>query len=86
MAKDIIFEELGREEKILLLRAFDYDVDEKDYILNENGSRIRSKECPNEFLTLKNAALTPGSLEVIDSSPTSISKFLREKIEVNGTD
>ena len=27
MTKTIIFEELGKEERILLLRAFEYDVD-----------------------------------------------------------
>lgn len=81
MAKDIIFEELTKEEKILLLRAFDYDADEEGYILDKNGGRILSEECPNEFLTLENAALIPGSLKVIDGSPTSISKFIREDIE-----
>ncbi len=81
MVKDIIFEELTKEEKLLLLRAFDYDVDEDGYILDKNGGRIKSEECPNEFLTIENAALIPGSLEVIDSSPTSISKFIRENIE-----
>ncbi len=78
MAKEIIFEELGNEERILLLRAFDYDVDEEGCILNTSGARIPSKENPNEFLHVETAALTPGSLEVRDGTSTGISKFIRE--------
>lgn len=78
MAKEIIFEELGKEERTLLLRAFDYDVDQEGCILDVSGARIFSKENPNEFLRVEAAALTPGSLEVRDGTPTSISKFIRE--------
>lgn len=78
MPKQIIFEELGKEERTLLLRAFDYDVDENGNILNASGAKIPSQENPNVFLHVETAALTPGSLEVRDGTPSSISKFLRE--------
>lgn len=81
MPRDITFEELGDKEKILLLRAFDYDVDGEGYIVDKNGSKIPSEECPGEFISLEHGALVPGSLEVIDSSPTSLSKFIRENVE-----
>jgi hypothetical protein len=86
MAQDIQFEELGEQEKILLLRAFDYDVDEAGYILDSNGKRMKSEDAPSEFLHIKTAALIPGSLEVVDGSPVSLSKFIREKMESDGTD
>ena len=86
MLKDIIFEELSEKEKSLLLRAFDYDVDDEKYVIDNDGGRIPSNECPGEFISIENAALTPGSLEVIDSSPTSISKFIRENIEAASDD
>ncbi len=78
MQREIIFEELGKEERTLLLRAFDYDVDDKGNVLNSSGAKIPSQENPEEFLHVETAALTPGSLEVRDGTPSSISKFLRE--------
>lgn len=77
MEKEIIFEELGEKERILLLRAFDYDVDEDGYVLTQSGKRIQSKENPKKFIQAKFAALIPGSLEVIDGTPTAISEYLR---------
>lgn len=79
--QQIIFEELEEKERILLLRAFDYDVDEKGYILDTSGEKIASKESPSKFLHIKTAALMPGSLEIIDGTPTCISEFIRERVE-----
>ena len=81
MPKEIIFEELTKEEKVLILRAFEYDVDSKGNVMNPGGSKIPSKETPNTFLNLDNIALFPGSLNVVESTPASISKFIREKLE-----
>ena len=77
MKKEIIFEELGESERVLLLRAFNYDVDEEGYVLTQNGKKIQSKENPNRFIKAKFAALVPGSLEVIDGTPTILSEYLR---------
>lgn len=82
MPKDIFFDKLGRDETVLLLRAFDYDVDKDGFILSPAGNKIQSEEIPSEFLKLHNVALIPGSLKVIDGSPTSISKFIRERAGV----
>jgi hypothetical protein len=79
MENEIIFEELGEKERILLLRAFDYDVDEEGYVLTKSGKRIQSKENPRKFIQAKFAALVPGSLEVIDGTPTAISEYLRTR-------
>ena len=80
--KKIIFEELSFDERSLLLRAFDYDIDSDGYIIDNTGSKIPSKETPSKFLKVADSTLIPGSLEVIDGTPTSISKFIREKVEV----
>ncbi len=82
MPKKIVFEELSIEERTLLLRAFDYDVDSEGYILDQTGSKIPSEEVPSAFLRVENSTLIPGSLGVIDSTPTSIAKFIRMKVEV----
>jgi len=87
MEKEIVFEELGEKEKVLLLRAFNYDVDNEGYVLTESGKRIQSKENPKKFIQAKFAALIPGSLEVIDGTPTAISEYLRTRGEKkNGDD
>ncbi len=79
MVQGIIFEEFGEKERILLLRAFDYDVDEDGYILTQSRERIRSKENPSRFIEAKFALLAPGSLEIMDGTPTAISEFLIKK-------
>ncbi len=81
MKKDIIFEELGEKERTLLLRAFDFDIDSDGCILNENKRRMMSKENPNHPLNVKFASLMPGSLEIIDGTPTALAKYLRERVE-----
>jgi len=83
MSKNIIFEELTKEERLLLLRAFDYDIDKKGNILTPSKMLIKSKESLDTFLNIDNIALTPGSLEIIEGTPISISKYLREKVEIN---
>ncbi len=81
MVKDIRFEQLDKNGKVLLLETYDYTVDSEGYVLNPSGSKIQSKEIPSKFLKLDDVVLTPGSLEVIEASPTSVSKFIREKME-----
>jgi hypothetical protein len=82
MRHDIRFEELGKPERVLLLRAFDYEVDSEGYILDPNGSRIPSTEIPGLFLHIEKVSLLPGSLKVMDGTPTAISKFIRERMDV----
>ena len=84
MAKqDIIFQELGESERALLLRAYDHDVDDEGFVLNPSGKRIKSEGIPNRYIKANFAALVPGSLKVIDGTPTSISEYLRKRDEEN---
>lgn len=78
MPGEIIFESLNDEEEKILLQAFGYDVDSQGYIIDENGEKMTSEEVPSKKLKTDNSALVPGSLKVIDASPTSLSKFLRQ--------
>ena len=80
MPKEIRFEELNKEERALLLSAFDYSTDKDGFVITPSGSKIPSAEIPGEFLKADNAALIPGSLKVIDGTPTAISQFIREKV------
>ncbi len=80
------FEELGEEEKKLLLRSFSFDVDSEGYIIDrELNERLYSPDTKS-LIKFENAGLIPGSLKIIDTTPLTISKFLREKIDSeNGT-
>ena len=82
MVDQIKFEELSIKERLLLLKAFDYDVDSDGYVLSPTGNRIASNETPYTFLRVENSMLIPSSLEVVDGTPTAISKFIREKVVV----
>ena len=86
MKKELIFDELGRNERTLLLRAFDYDVDSEGDVLDKNGKKIKSNENPNKSIKAEFATLVPGSLEIIDGTPTALAKYLREKIESEDND
>ena len=75
------FEELGIPERTLLLRAFDYDVDEEGLILDENGNFLTSTDNPTKKLKVEEVMLVQGSLKILDGTPTAISKFIRERVE-----
>lgn len=81
MTEQFKFEELQDNEKKVLLSAYDYGVDEDgdivDLLLKE---KIISKRTKAPF-NLKNVALLPGSLKIMDSDPLTISRYLREQIE-----
>ena len=66
---------------IVIVPNDDYDVDDEGFILDSRGSRIPSAEIPSTFLKVDTAFLAPGSLDIYDGSPTSISKFIRERVE-----
>jgi len=83
--REVRFAKLSKKETVLLLSAFDYKVDSEGFVLTPSGAKILSEEIPNEFLTLDTMAITPGSLNIIDGTPASISKFICERrCSVNG--
>ena len=80
------FEELSDEEKKLLLNAFSYDVDDEGFIIDKALNERLFSNDTKRFISFDNAGLVPGSLKIIDTTPLTISKFLREKIDSdNGT-
>jgi hypothetical protein len=83
--REVRFAKLSKKETILLLSAFDYKVDSGGFILTQSGAKIPSEEIPNKYLKIDDMAVVPGSLKIIDGTPTSISKFIRERRgSVNG--
>ncbi len=81
MRSDFQFEQLNNAEKRLLISAFGYEVDESGFVVDSLlKEKIRSNN--GGFIHLDKAALLPGSLKIMDSDPLTISKYLRENIEV----
>ena len=78
------FEELGVPERTLLLRAFNYDVDEEGLIIDENGDFLTSTDNPTKKLKVEEVMIVQGSLKVSDGTPTAISRFIRERVEQTG--
>ena len=75
------FKELRLAERILLLRAFDYNVNAMGQIVDPNGLVMLSDEDPNKCLSIEEVMIISwgrGSIEVSDGSPTAVSKFLRK--------
>ena len=77
----IILEELPRESREVLLNAFDYGVDGEGFIINQNGKRIPSQENLTRGIHIDEVLLVPGSLDVLDGTPTAVAKYLREQVE-----
>ena len=80
-------EELGIRERVLLLRAFDYDIDSEGFVLDPQGTKMRSDEDPKKYLKIGDVMIVSGagkSLEVLDGTPTSISKLLRKVEDAEG--
>ncbi|MBW2994100.1 hypothetical protein KY315_01615 [Candidatus Woesearchaeota archaeon] len=75
------FEELDVEGKKLLLNAYNYEVDEEGIIIDATLKEPVISKDTQQLITLKNVSLLPGSLNLLDTTPLTISKFLREKIE-----
>lgn len=85
MANKLEYEELGKDEKEILLNAFGYELDEDGFILDAQlKEKLVSKSLGKE-MHVDSVALTPGSLKIIDASPISMSRFLREREDIEKT-
>lgn len=78
------FEELSDGAKKVLLSAFDYEVDGQGQIIDRLLNQMVMSAITKKPLTIKDAALLPGSLRVVDADPLIIAKYLREEIEIDG--
>lgn len=81
MENNFRFAELGDAEKKVLLSAFGYSVDENGVIFDSLMNEPVPSPTTRKPILLKDAALVPGSLKMLDSDPLSISRYLREEIE-----
>lgn len=77
------FEELGSEEKKLLLKAFNYKVTSDGFIKDALLDELIISKDTKQPISLDKVALVPGSLEIFEATSLAISKFLREKVDLD---
>ena len=74
------FISLNDEQKLVLLKSLDYDVDNKGYIVDKNNKKIVCVYS-NQHVLFKNASILPGSTIIVNTSLITISEYISEYLE-----
>lgn len=79
--EDISFDSLNDNQKRVLLKALDYNIDENEVILDKTG---KPHLCPytKRKVLLKNASIMPGSVIVMNTSSLTISEYITDYVDV----
>lgn len=79
--EDINFDTLNNEQKKVLLKALDYNVDKNGVIIDKTG---KPHKCPytQKKVLLKNASIMPGSAIVMNTSSLTLSEYITDYIDV----
>lgn len=74
------FVKLNDEQKLILLKSLDYDLDDNGYVVDKNNKKVL---CPysNQPVLFKNASVLPGSTVIINTSLITISEYISEYLE-----
>lgn len=80
--REVKFQSLSEGEKLELLKALGYDVDEEGFIVNPDGSLHKGKYTGEEVL-FENAFIMPGSTVIDTASSVTLSKYIGEYIETD---
>ena len=74
------FISLSDEQKLVLLKSLDYDVDNKGYIVDKDNKKVICKYS-NQPVLFKNASILPGSTVIVNTSLITISEYISEYLE-----
>lgn len=72
---DIKFEEIGIEERKILLDILGYEVDEGGIILNKETKKKHVCPITGDVVFIENASILPGSTVVIKTSELSLAEY-----------
>lgn len=78
---EIKFEEIGIEEKKILLNVLGYEVGEGGIILNKETGKEHISPTTGNVVFIENASVLPGSTVVIDTSELSLAEYFTKFIE-----
>ena len=74
------FISLNDEQKLILLKSLDYDVDNHDYIVDKNNKKVICRYS-NQHVLFKNASILPGSTVIVNTSLITISEYISDYLE-----
>ena len=74
------FISLNDEQKLVLLKSLDYDVDNNGYIVDKNNKKVLC-QYSNHPVLFKNASILPGSTVIVNTSLITISEYISEYLE-----
>lgn len=77
------FLKLNDEQKLVLLRSLDYNLDSMSFIVDPNGDKVI---CPysNRPVKFKDASILPGSTVIINTSLITLSEYITDYLEPEG--
>jgi len=76
------FISLSDEQKLVLLKSLDYDVDHNGYIVDKNNKKVMCKYS-NQPVLFKNASILPGSTVIVNTSLITISEYISDYLEAD---
>jgi len=72
---------LNDEQKSILLKALDYGIDSKGFIIETKTNKKVLCKYTNKPVSLNNASILPGSTIIINTSLITLSEYTSEYLE-----
>lgn len=69
---------LTNNEKLILLNALGYDIDQEKYIIDKITKERVIDKYSKKFVKIDNASILPGSTIIIDTNAFSIAEYFEE--------
>lgn len=79
---EIKFEEIGLEEKKILLDVLGYEIGEAGIILNKETRKEHICPITESVVFIENASVLPGSTVVINTSELSLAEYFTKFVEM----
>lgn len=78
---EIEFEDIGLEEKALLLDILGYDIDDDGVIFNKETREQHVCPVTNELVTINSASILPGSTIIMNTTELALSEYFMDYVE-----
>ncbi|KXS46220.1 MAG: hypothetical protein AWU58_739 [Methanohalophilus sp. T328-1] len=78
---EVEFEDIGQEEKEILLNILGYYVDDNGTIFNKETNEEHICPMTKETVSIKNASILPGSTVIINTTELTLSEYFMDYFE-----
>jgi len=79
---EIKFEEIGIDEKRILLEVLGYEIGEAGIIINKDTRKEHICPITGSVVFIENASVLPGSTVVINTSELSLAEYFTQFVEM----